>query len=334
MLLSVHFIEEAACNMGMCGIGAGGGTMRRRLDTDTDFFIEPNVPFSKYVMSDMPLKLFDVSPGNSLSENVLSLYRDVVNKKKGERRIEKIKRASMDTTFGITVPRNMYDTGGPLTLIIRDPNAEEEDRDPEETLSPSTTDWIYAVPRALTVEYNNPDGFEALLSNNELAASLTKSKPQPSPPKASPPSTMPGSLNVEETTRLNHVMVQLPGFGKEDLMTTTSSLRSSYIVKEASGKEVIFWDPLISVSAMRKAAATKLVMDPVGLILDKTLGILKDGKITISSGADGVSSKGFAWLWRKLPKTEPFVRVPRNKMRFFATKFGSARTATRGVPSF
>ncbi|KAK3895663.1 hypothetical protein Pcinc_000586 [Petrolisthes cinctipes] len=227
-------------------------------------------------MSDVPPALFNRVIGSDsnllLSDIIINLMKDIAvkkrekNKRKGN---SAATRASSHATFNMALPGNFYVTVGNVNVVIMDPSTdynnrgriEEEgevtDEEEEEDNIPSNTRWEYAFPWALTFQFSSRHGFRELLDNNDLTARLNR-----------------------RTT-------------VEDNLTTVASKSSSYSIKDIESKEALFWDPLISIALLCKAAEKKLIVDPTNVMMKRTFNILKDGKIVINV-ANGLSSLGFA----------------------------------------
>nr|BDT63243.1 MAG: wsv289-like protein [Hemigrapsus takanoi nimavirus]GBG35329.1 wsv289-like protein [Hemigrapsus takanoi nimavirus] len=371
-LLAIYFINEASSNMGVCSVSSRQTSKESTcFDERTDFLIEPGLPFSKHVLSDTPSILFNPDNYNdrNISDVLLGVLQDIANKKREDAAASAISRAenlSKDALFSILVPGNFYKTCGNVTIIIKDPS-DGKRRNPKRVIDNTGTgaavgsSWVYFAPRVLTIEYNNDDGFKTLLDNNDLSSLLNKidnkkrtasfvgaaGVPQPSI-----------AHNVGQTflsgrDKLEHIVVSLPGFGTEDLMTAVGAKTSYFQITDATDKaEAVFWDPLISIASLREAAETKFIKDPTDTMLKKTFNILNDGKIEIN--ANGVSSPGFAWLWKRFDRTssssssEESEEVKtatereedeedarkKNMLKFFATRFGPSKALNRRQNEF
>lgn len=360
-LLAIYFINEASSNMGVCSVSSRQTFMEStRFDERTDFFIEPGLPFSKHVLSDIPSTLFNPDNNNdrNISDVLLGVLQDIANKKREDAAASAMSRAessSKDASFSIHVPGNFYKTCGNVTIIIKDPS-DGKKRNPKHVTNNTGavgSSWEYAVPRALTIEYNNDDGFKTLLDNNDLNSVLDKINnkrgtvsfvgaagvPQPSIAHNV------GLISLNENDKLEHLVVSLPGFGAEDLMTTVGNKTSTFQIKDATDNtEAVFWDPLISITSLREAANGKLIRDPTDTVMKTTFNILNDGKIEIN--ANGVSSPGFAWLWKRFDRTsssseeseevtkEEEDARKKNMLKFFTTKFGPASAISRRQNEF
>lgn len=372
-LLAIYFINEASSNMGVCSVSSRQASMESTcFDERTDFFIEPGLPFSKHVLSDIPSTLFNPDDNNNnndrnISDVLLGVLQDIANKKREDATASAISRdesSSKDASFSILIPGNFYKTCGNVTIIIKDPS-DGKRRNPKRVVNNTGTgaadgsSWEYAVPRALTIEYNNDDGFKTLLDNNDLNSVLNKINnkkraasfvgaagvPQPSIAHNV------GLTSLSGRDKLEHIVVFLPGFGTEDFMTAVGTKTSSFRIRDATDNtEAVFWDPLISISSLREAAETKLIRDPTDTMLKKTFNILNDGKIEINT--NGVSSPGFAWLWKRFDRTssssEESEEVTtasereedeedarkRNTLKFFATRFGPANALSKRQNEF
>lgn len=377
-MLSLYFIDSAVTNLGLCSLSmfndsnstspSNVGMPRREMDPSTDFFIEPGLPFSQHMFSDIPSKLFGTSSG-TLSDSLLNLLREDTNRSKRGGTVGGLrfngrmsettargrgKKANMDAVFSISIPGQFYKTGGNVTIAIKDPFSSSS------TQSASTSpvrrehlSWRYAIPRALTFNYDSQDGFLDLLENMDLEARLEKMSDN----KGSPSQTMAvaasntgpsfmaqgsiAGMALGGSSTLDHVIVSLPGLSndktsnEEHRSTGIKSSDSVYQLNDGN-TEAVFWDPLISISSLREAAKSKLVSDP-GMVLSETLKILDTGRIDIHTS--GISSKGFAALWQRLERVasskddqsqeltskarqsiDPRIR---NIMKFFVTSFGT-----------
>ena len=356
-LLAIYFINEASSNMGVCSVSSRQISMESTcFDERTDFFIEPGLPFSKHVLSDIPSTLFNPDNDRNISDVLLDLLRDIANKKREDVTASvRTESSSKDALFSILVPGSFYKTSGNVTIIIKDPS-DGKRKNPKHVINDTgiraavDSSWEYAVPRALTIDYNNDDGFKALLDNNDLNSTLNKinnkmesfvgaaGEPQPSIAHNV------GLTSLSGCDKLEHMVVCLPGFGAEDLMTTVETKRS-YFQVTTNNTEAVFWDPLLSISSLREAADTKLIKDPTDTMLKKTFSILNDGKIEIN--ANGVSSPAFAWLWKRFDRTssedsedittaasEEEDTRKKNTLKFFATRFGPANALSKRQNEF
>ena len=346
-LLAIYFINEASSNMGVCSVSSKRTSVEATsFDKRTDFFIEPGLPFSKHVLSDIPSTLFNQD--NNISDVLLGLLQDIANKKREDAADSAISNAESslkDASFSIIVPGNFYKTCGRVTITIRDPDKTKNPKRVNNTGTRADASWEYAIPRVLTIEYNNDDGFKTLLDNNDLSSKITnKKKRTTSFSEVLQPSIAHnvGLTYMSGRDKLEHIIVSLPGFGVEDIMTAVGTKTSSFRIKDGiDNTEAVFWDPLISISSLREAAETKLIKNPTDTMLKETFNILNDGKIEIS--ANGMSSTGFAWLWKRFDRTslkevttekdEEDARK-KNILKFYATRFGPANAFSRRQNEF
>ena len=367
-LLAIYFINEASSNMGVCTVSCRQTSVESiYFDERTDFFIEPGLPFSKHVLSDTPSTLFnsDNDSDRNISDVLLGVLQDIANKKREDaaaREISRTESSSKDASFSILVPGDFYKTCGKVTIIIKDPS-DGKRKNPERVINNTGNRaavgsfWEYAVPRALTIEYNNDDGFKTLLDNNDLHSVLNRINNKMMTTSfvgatgVSQPPPIANSIDLISCKRtvdkLEHIVISLPGFGTEDLMTTVETKTSYFQIKDTTDNtEAVFWDPLISISSLREAAETKLIRDPTDTMLKKTFNILNDGKIEIN--ANGVSSPGFAWLWKRFDRTsseeittstereeeEEEDARKKNTLKFFVTRFGPANALSKRQSEF
>lgn len=338
-LLAIYFINEASNNMGVCTVSTRLFS-KNWFDERTDFFIEPGLSFSKHVLSHIPSILFN-SDGKNLSDVLLGVLQDISDRK-GEGNIE-AKKCAKNALFSIQIPGDFYKTCGNVTITIRDPSGESKRRNPKHNTTKNIdSSWQYAVPRALTIQFDNDDGFKTLLDNKDLESTLTTisysscNKKKACVPQSSSMPTV-GNTFINSHDKLEHIVVSLPGFSANDIMTTVGTKTSTFQIREGE-TELVFWDPLLSISSLRDAAKNKLIKDPTDTMLKKTFNILNDGKIVIN--ANGISSPGFVWLWKRFDRTLEECEGetttiaaeqeddPQKKqmLKFFVTKFGAANT--------
>lgn len=339
-LLAIHFMAEAATNMGRCSISPFSRPSSLFFDKDTDFYIEPGLSFANHILSDIPPALFGNSGSASLSDVILDILTKITNKKRDSLRKsneERLLKEAHDAVFTINVPGGLYATKGVVNISIMDPKEpkKEDGEEIHDTEKENTEEeeWVYAIPRAVTVVYDNDDGFKELLANNDLKASLEKRRiSKPSRMSSFPVESLfsiPGVVGVcplEKKDVIKHKITTLPGFGNDDIMSVDKPKTSSYIVEEVGGERVVFWEPLLSIASMRIAADSKLVVDPLKATMDN---ILKDGKIVVNGA---MAPSGFEWLWKRLTRTPrsvvPFSPKPlhqldtNRRIKFFVTKFG------------
>ncbi len=211
------------------------------------FFIEPGLPFSKHIISDILSNLFNPDNDNdrNISDVLLGVLQDIANKKQEDCRQSGIKGRGIkgslkDACFSILVPGNFFKTCGNVTIIINDPS-DGKKRNSKHVINNNRTraavdsSCEYAVPRALTIEYNNDEDFQTLLDNNDLNSVLNKINNKKRTASLIGVAGMQPSIahNVGRTSlsghdKLEHIVVSLPGFGTEDLMTAVGTKTSSF----------------------------------------------------------------------------------------------------------
>lgn len=376
-MLSLYFIDYAVTNLGLCSLSmfnysnstspSNVDMPRRTMDPSTDFFIEPGLPFSRHMFSDIPSKLFGTTSG-TLSDSLLSLLKEETSKSRrgggtvggsnfGVETLERDRR-SMDAVFSISIPDQLYKTGGNVTITIKDPTSSSSSQSaPVSPLRRRNLTWRYAIPRALTFDYDSEDGFLVLLQNMDLEASLEKMSDENSLPQTmavtasgTGPSFMAkgsiAGITPSGSNSLEHVIVSLPSLSNEIFEIKKPKSSESVYTLNDGNTEAVFWDPLISISSLREASKSKLVSDP-GMVLSETIKILETGRIDIHTS--GLSSNCFAALWKRLERVvssvdnrfqelnkahhsiDPKIR---NIMKFFVTSFGTMSGYSKRLSDF
>lgn len=353
VIATIHFIEEAARHQGMCSISKTGSTTLPYFNAETDFFIEPGLPFSRHVMSAIPSRIFDKSKPN-VGDALLELLE-----RAGELRInqdpnrEKTStQQKYDAKFSLSLPDDILN--GSVNVIIRDPST-CEGSSPPYGASQSWNDAaektiVYHFPKALTLKPSKySDGFFCLKNRGLLTSHLEIiDKPRRL------------GLNFSERDNVFRAGLSMDvvwGTGQArqtitDDKATLFNLKggeefpSYYTVKEFDDTEVVFWDPLISSFRLLNDAKEKEITDPSQAWLNHIFEFLNLGNIDIFP--KGNSSKSFEHLWLRLvrqfrrpmpPSTEALPpynnrhikESKSNFLHFVITKFGNSDTVKRNL---